>query len=609
MSAASSAAPDLKPRYPAVLSARIVTALLQAAALYLLFHATTQPHAWPATQAWLFTPMLLVAFCVPIVVLAGIGRMPAGKLAIWAVTSTVVIIALGCHDATRGRVATYQAEELFWPWFRLWPALMGALFIAHVLVAEAVAARRLLPPYARHFDTACNLAIQAALASCFVGVFWGLLCLGAGLFKLVQIEMPLRVIIHLGFAIPASTLAFAVAVHITDVQPALIRGARSIALTLVSWLLPLLAAILAVFLCSLPFTSLEPLWRTHVATSLLLTSALALIALINACYQDGAAGCTTSRTRRLAGTIAALELLPLAGLAMRAMWLRVIQYGWTVERINGAAMIAVIACCAVGYAVAAIRSPSWLKQIEITNRVAACATVVLTLALFSPLADPARLMVADQVARLRSGAIAAAQFDYVAVRFDGARWGTAALTKLSQTTVGADALVIRTRARQALDLTNRGAVPAQAVKPATEEFLRHVAVFPKGRTLPDGFYDTQFGALTNAAAPLCARVSGGRCVVRYVTLRPGEPEALLFLDADGGSLFEQDATGAWRKTGILTARLHCQLVRQELETGDVTPAPHGWPDLAVAGEQVMIEPVAGDCPPMPRRAVPAKPSK
>ena len=587
----------------------MITALVQAVALYLLTHAATKPHGWQATHAWLFAPMLLVASFVPILVQAGIGQMRARTLAVWAVASALVIIALGCHDATRGRVADYQSEEIFWPWFRLWVALIPALFIAHVLVADAVTEERLTPPYARHFDTACNLAIKAALATCFVGAFWGLLWLGVGLFQLVRIDVPRQVITHAGFAIPASTLAFALAVHVTDMQPALIRGARSIALGLVSWLLPLLAAILAVFLCSLPFTSLEPLWQTHVATSLLLTSALALIALINACYQDGGAGCTTSRIKQLAGTIAALELPPLAGLAMWALSLRVHQYGWTVERINVAALIAITACCAVGYAIAAIRSPSWLKQIEVTNRVAACASVALILALFSPLADPARLMVADQIGRLRSGAITAAQFDYVALRFDGARWGTAALAELGRTATGADALVIRTRARQALDMTNRGAAPAQGAKPATEAFLRHVTVYPEGRTLPDGFYETQFGALTNATVPLCARVSVGRCVARYVTLRPGEPEALLFLDADGGSLFEQDAGGAWRKTGTLTARLHCQLVRQELETGDVTPAPHGWPDLVVAGERVMIEPVAGDCPPVPRQGAPAKPSK
>ena len=39
--------------------------------------------------------------------------------------------------------------------------------------------------------------------------------------------------------------------------------------------------------CSLAFTSLEPLWRTNFAASILLATMAALVFLINCSYQDG----------------------------------------------------------------------------------------------------------------------------------------------------------------------------------------------------------------------------------------------------------------------------------------------------------------------------------
>src|SRR5690606_2556383 len=151
------------------------------------------------------------------------------------------------------------------------------------------------------------------------------------------------------------TLVLSVSLHVTDVQPSLIRGVRTLALPLFSWLLPLLAAILLGFLASLPLVSLEPLWNTRSPATLLLAAAALLVFLINSSYQDGDAEWTASRIRRYAVVLGALELLPLAGLAAWAVWLRVDQYGWTVERILAAAVVLLVAGYALGYAVAVLR--------------------------------------------------------------------------------------------------------------------------------------------------------------------------------------------------------------------------------------------------------------
>ena len=205
--------------------ARLLTALLQALALYLLAEALDAPLSWPATERRLFIPMLLVSAYVPLVLQLGLGQIRPRPLAIWAAIAAVVIAGLGYHDAVRGRVAEFPNEILLLPSFSLWLALSAGLYIAHVLVVDAVIERRLVPSYPRHFDTAWKQGVQMVLAASFVGVFWAVLYLGAALFNLVDIDFFRRLIEHRWFAFPATTLALAVSVHVEDVQPALIRGA------------------------------------------------------------------------------------------------------------------------------------------------------------------------------------------------------------------------------------------------------------------------------------------------------------------------------------------------------------------------------------------------
>ncbi|HEY4038714.1 MAG TPA: DUF4153 domain-containing protein [Burkholderiaceae bacterium] len=567
-----------------VLVSRVLVATVQAAALYFLTEAAIAPRAWPATQPALFVPMFLVFSYVPLLLLLGFGQVRTRPLALWAAIALAMLVGLGCHDALRGRVPDFEGQETLWPSIPLLLAVTGSLFISHVLVVDSIIEKRLRTSYPRHFDTAWKLGVQCALAVAFVGVFWGVLYLGASLFRLVDIDYFKRLIEKRWFAFPATTVAFAVAIHVTDVQPALIRGARSMALTLFSWLLPLLAAILFGFLASLPFISLAPLWRTHFATTLLLASAALLMFFINSCYQDGEAEQVRSAVRRTATIIGALELVPLVTLASWALALRVGQYGWTVERILAAAVIVVLACYAIGYAGAAVRSQAWMKRIEITNLVTSYVVLCLVVALFSPIADPARLMVADQVMRLKSGVVTPEKFDFRALKFDGARWGAAALDQLARTRDGPQATTIAQMAGEARALTNRHAGRLGKLPETVEEMSRRIAVYPAGRALPKAFFDEAFGDLY----PACPFASGYQCIARFVTLGQGQPEAVVLLDSRSiGYLFEQDEAGHWKRTAT-AHNVNCPGVRGDLENGEIRLQPHRWPDLMIGGRRVEL---------------------
>src|SRR5690606_3408302 len=135
-------------------------------------------------------------------------------------------------------------------------------------------------------------------------------------------------------------------------------------------------------------------------------------------------------------------------------------------------VVLLVAGYALGYAVAVLRSPSRMKGIESANVATAYLALILLLALFTPLADPARLMVASQLARLESGSVPVERFDFEALKLDGARWGDAALTELSRRQDGPGAATIRRRAEQALAAGSRYAGAPTA--PPRDELASHI---------------------------------------------------------------------------------------------------------------------------------------
>ena len=349
-------------------------------------------------------------------------------------------------------------------------------------------------------------------------------------------------------------------------QASLTRGVRTLALTLFSWLLPVLAPILAAFLAVLPFISIDALWKTRHATALLLVAAGLLVFFINGCYQDGAAEGSRSRIKRVAAVIASIELVPLAGLAVWALGLRVQEYGWSVERIFGAAAILLAACYALGYAGATVFGPKWMKRLEVTNFVAAYLFLAEFLALFSPLADPARLMVADQMARLKSGAITPDRFDFQALKFDGARWGTAALKELSELTDEFDGSMIKSKALNALAAPFRNYNAPATSSLGAPDVAERIAVYPSGRALPTSFLDFKSGPLSVPPWPSCLNKNFSKCIARFVSLQPGRAEAILFFDNYVASIYEQDQSGTWRRTATLFGA-GCAGFREQVEFG------------------------------------------
>jgi hypothetical protein len=592
-------------------AARLVIGLAQGIALHLLYLAA-EKGVWPATHGMVFAPLLLIAWFVPVILLLGLGNMRLRTLVAWGIAVTLLLGGLAVHDIARGG----EASDSYWIWGvhaagapRLFPSpilvpfITIGLFIAQALIVAGDADRKLIAFYHRHFDAAWKHGVQLALAGVFVGVFWLLLWLGAGLFKLINIEFFARFIEHRWFALPVTTLALACAIHVTDVRAGIVRGMRTLILILASWLLPLLVLIVAGFLASLPFTGLAPLWSTRFATALLLTAAAALVVLVNAAYQDGDGEHAPPRLIRYAGSLAALTLTPLVAIAGYALALRVEQHAWTTDRIVAAACVLVGACYALGYGWAVLRRGAWLKPIEACNIATAFVVLGVLLALFTPLADPARISVASQLARLETGKVAADKFDFAYLRFQGARYGMAALERLKDTAEGPNSEVIRRGAAQALAQKYPG--ERSVVEATPEQRSANITVYPATRTLPDAFLKQNWGANQSSSwsLPQCLVEDTSKCEAHFLDLDSDGTDEILLIDLSRpwvARVFKQADDGAWRDIGGLSNQIRCDKVRAALRNGELKLIPTEWRDIEVSGIRLHLEPTPGstqnNCP-------------
>lgn len=567
---------------------RLGIGLIQGGLLYFLYQATDHgPRydenglinaaslAWPATHPPLFGALLLTALYLPIVVLAGVGRLRRVTMAVWGGVAGLFLFGLGWHD-----VARQAADNLAYPPYLDFPPLpflAAALFIAHHLIVPADRERRLFAAFPAYFDTAWKAGVQLALSIGFVGAFWILLFLGAALFHVIGLNFLRDLIAEEWFFIPVTTLTFAVAVHLTDVRDGLIRGVRTVALMLLSWLLPVIALLTGGFLLALPFTGLSGLSDAFSASALVLTAAAALIILINTAYQDGRPDNLPPVVLRGAARIAAVLLAPLALIAVWGLALRIGQYGLTPARLIASACALVGAVYAGGYGFAALspfwRRSEWMKPLERTNVVAAILSVLLIVLLFSPVLDPARLSVADQTARLARGAVSPADFDYAFLRFESGKAGRAALDRLA---ASADPEIAR-RAKDAKASENRWSLReemARVDKPIVIE------AWPEGTTLPPEFL---------IAGPLRdprAHCSGENACVAALIDADGDGAPEILLTNDAVFILYRRMDDGWVQVGAYPRRSWGEGTEptEALKSGSVRFVPPTWPELVV-GDQ------------------------
>jgi hypothetical protein len=574
---------------------RLIAGIFQGFALYLLLNAAHN-RSIIATFSGLFFPLLLVILVIPPTLIVGLPRMSGARLAMWAAALAAVVAILGYHDAWRS--AGTQIIGM--------PPLGGAgaplpsmavtfhsgmiVFIAFCLILANEAARSWFAPYESYFEVSWKLGLQVCLAGLFVCALFLVLWLGAALFLLLKLHFLEQLLRESWFKIPVSAMAFAGALHITDVRPELIRGSRTLVLSLLSWLLLVLVIIVGGFLASLPVTGLGLLWATRSATWLLLGVAALTIVFVNAAFKGGPGSDQTPRVLRLCMRISCLMLPVLVMLATYALVLRIDQYGLTSRRVLACAGVFVAYFYAVGYAWAALARSDTLPRIASVNVVTAWVSLAVLVALFTSLADPARLSVASQVDRLIEGSVLPEKFDYRFLRYGSTRYGLLALERLQEETQAPNATTIRELSAQA------AREPARSVlnlgRPDAAMLSANIASRTPGQSVPASFLSMDWRRVSQSwMLPACLNSGSVKCDAYLVDLTDAH-DLNVVLFPNGGSVgfvFDQAGSANWQLVGKFSIAPDCVAVRDALAKGTFELVEPRLRDIQVNGQRVEIE--------------------
>jgi hypothetical protein len=243
-------------------------------------------------------------------------------------------------------------------------------------------------------------------------------------------------------------------------------------------------------------------------------------------------------------------------------------------------------------AIAALRGGIWMDAIRRCNILTAFVVIGIVLALFSPIADPVRISVNDQMARLQSGKVKPAQFDFAYLHSEGGRFGDAALKTLAKS-ANAD---VRKEAQYQIDILK----PSAPMPPKNYDMASNVTVYPKGAALPPGFFKQNWANMQSTiGAPTCLITAGNKCDAILVDLdQDGVPEVIVADDNDAvwwGTVIKKQPDGSWGLVGFIPSP-HC--------TGDLAALKAGkYQIVAPPGHVVQIGghvlPIKTNDPPQP----------
>jgi len=218
--------------------------------------------------------------------------------------------------------------------------------------------------------------------------------------------------------------------------------------------------------------------------------------------------------------------------------------------------------------------------------------LAVLLALFTPVADPARIAVADQLRRLADGRVTPEKFDYDFLAFRSGRSGVAALTQLAAQQP--DSFTAK-RAKLVLDAKARGEAhrgPLNAQARAANITLLHA----DGQVLPERFLAQDWTQSPQAwRMPACLTNGNGKCEALMIDLDgDGAAEILLFALPSGvAAAFKAEVGGAWALLGTIT-NADCAGVRDALRSEPVVLAESRFKDIDVGRDRLRIIPTCGE---------------
>lgn len=537
---------------------------------------------WPATEPFIQMALLYAAMAVPLVIYftQNIERLPAWVRRAAVVVYLVLYAALGAYTAWAAGAVNLETGLTF-------ADVLAALVLGFVslglLCGFDFEARRWR--YERLFNYAWRNGILLATAMAMVGVVWLVLVTGAGLMSLIGVKWVMEMIRKPVFIFPVTGLVVAAAFALGLARAAMTESIRRFWLSIASWLLPLVLFFAVLWVLAVPFTGLEPLFKTRNAAFMMLAFTALAVKFSNCAYQDGEVVWPYPQWLSRATQGAWLALLVVVAIAWWALGLRMAQYGLSEQRLWAGLAATLAAIYAVGYSLSWLKPGRWMRAMAPTNIVAALVLCLGLLAFLSPLANIRQLSVAAHVRHVtQANGTQEPDWDYL--RWRSGRFGRDALQALAAGTGVPEGQAWAKQAARALAQTSRHDNKPEVL--SDRALAEKFAVFPQGRSLPESF--VQHAQASNQAWELKSCLKAvAICPVWLGDLNgDGQDELVLFNPGSDwrGTLFMQAKDG-WRNAGNVSARGE----KEKFDPSQLEGARAGkaeWGDLLVQGRRLRV---------------------
>jgi hypothetical protein len=272
--------------------------------------------------------------------------------------------------------------------------------------------------YQRLFSISwCNI-FSAIILFILTGLSYGLVYLSAYLFKLIGIEFFIHLLKDVvWFNLCLLGILTALNVILIQYKSNYIDTMRKYWLGLCSFFFYFIILATIVWLCAIPFTGLDILFKTKTTTIIIISYMLLYIKLLNSIYENGQDVAQYKQHKLLKyAPFFICSLLALWLIGIFAVYLRTKQYALTMDRIDAWIVLSILGIYAFGYSLSIFKRKVWLASLEKTNIFAAIIAIVV-MGVFSLGFIPFKqIIINSQINALLTQKISIEKFDFAYLR-------------------------------------------------------------------------------------------------------------------------------------------------------------------------------------------------
>lgn len=371
-------------------------ALVQAFVLYFLYITVEESRAFAQNPEYL-NAIAGFAIAFPLILLF-VRRNAKPSLTLYIAAGIAFIIALcgfyaGLQSKPIDKLSTGSISAVY---------ILASLIIAFkaVIYAQLFIAKKAFT-FAYLYQHSWRTFIVGAEAWIFTWLLFGILYLGASLFKIIGISLFSELLDESYVVIPIFTLSFSFAINYFQSSEKVADTIAMVLQSLIKFVLPLVSLIIIGFALSIIFTGIGTLWEDGPGSVLILwLQALALF-FVNTVYM-GTQKDIPYKSWLHNLILVSIAFLPIYSLlATYGLWLRIDQYGLTPSRGFGMLVNLLISAFSFSYFVAIVKArTNWFLIKNKINVGLGIAVVIVCILVNSPILSMQVWSTHSQMARL-----------------------------------------------------------------------------------------------------------------------------------------------------------------------------------------------------------------